>query len=256
MTGFDVATPEAGLPDLRARGERQAPRLPRLRVVVAEAARGARRDGRLLPALLRQHPPRRVLHRRGSDRRVRGRARARSRGSSTRRRPEEVVFVRNATEAINLVAYTWARANLQRRRRDRAVAHGAPRQRRAVAHARRRARRRVALDPAHRRLPPRPHEPRRAARRRQAARDQRDVERARHHQRDPAARRRGPRARRTRVRRRVPVRAARRAPMSRRGTPTSSRSPRTSCSARAASVRCGPATSCSRRCRRSSVAAR
>ncbi len=26
---------------------------------------------------------------------------------------EEVVFVRNATEAINLVAYTWARANLQ-----------------------------------------------------------------------------------------------------------------------------------------------
>jgi cysteine desulfurase / selenocysteine lyase len=28
------------------------------------------------------------------------------------RRPEELVFVRNATEAINLVAYTWARANL------------------------------------------------------------------------------------------------------------------------------------------------
>lgn len=29
------------------------------------------------------------------------------------RRPEEIVFVRNATEAINLVAYTWARANLR-----------------------------------------------------------------------------------------------------------------------------------------------
>jgi cysteine desulfurase / selenocysteine lyase len=28
------------------------------------------------------------------------------------RRPEELVFVRNATEAINLVAYAWARANL------------------------------------------------------------------------------------------------------------------------------------------------
>src|SRR2546421_3058726 len=28
------------------------------------------------------------------------------------RRTEEIVFVRNATEAINLVAYTWARANL------------------------------------------------------------------------------------------------------------------------------------------------
>ena len=72
-------------------------------------------------------------------------------------RPEEIVFTRNATEAINLVAYTWARANLQRRRRDRALAHGAPRQRRAVAHARGRTRRRAALDPAHRRLPARPH---------------------------------------------------------------------------------------------------
>jgi cysteine desulfurase/selenocysteine lyase len=29
------------------------------------------------------------------------------------RRTEEIVFVRNATEAINLVAYTWARANLR-----------------------------------------------------------------------------------------------------------------------------------------------
>jgi len=29
------------------------------------------------------------------------------------RRAEEIVFVRNATEAINLVAYTWARANLR-----------------------------------------------------------------------------------------------------------------------------------------------
>ena len=28
-------------------------------------------------------------------------------------RPEEIVFVRNATEAINLVAYSWARANLR-----------------------------------------------------------------------------------------------------------------------------------------------
>ncbi len=28
--------------------------------------------------------------------------------------PREIIFVRNATEAINLVAYTWARANLRR----------------------------------------------------------------------------------------------------------------------------------------------
>ena len=96
---------------------------------------------------------------------------ARSRRSSTRARPHEIVFTRNATEAINLVAYTWARANLRAGDAIVLIAHGAPRQRRAVAHPRRRARRRAALDPAHRRLPARPHEPRRAARRRQAARD-------------------------------------------------------------------------------------
>ena len=37
--------------------------------------------------------------------------------------PEEIVFVRNATEAINLVRYTWARDH----------AHGAPLERGAVA---------------------------------------------------------------------------------------------------------------------------
>ena len=113
MTVVRRRHPQARLPDLRARGQRPAARLPRLRVVVAEAARGARRDGRLLPALLRQHPPRRVLDRRGIDRGVRGRARARSRDFVGAAQPEEIVFVRNATEAINLVAYTWARANLQ-----------------------------------------------------------------------------------------------------------------------------------------------
>ena len=70
------------------------------------------------------------------------------RASSTRRRPREIVFTKNATEAINLVAYSWGRANLQRRRRGRAHRDGAPRQHRAVAHARRRARHRAALDPA------------------------------------------------------------------------------------------------------------
>ena len=99
-------------------------------------------------------------------------------------------------------------------------------------------------------------EPRPAARRRQAARDHRDVERARHDQRHPPARRR--RARRTArscsSTRASTCRTSR--PTCRPGTPTSSRSPRTRCAARAASARSGPATSCSRRCRRSSAAAR
>ena len=43
---------------------------------------------------------------------------------------------------------------------------------------------------------------------------------------------------------------------SRTGTPTSSRSPPTRCSARPGSARCGPAASSSKRCRRSSAAAR
>ena len=180
----------------------------------------------------------------------------RSPASSTRAHAHEIVFVRNATEAINLVAYSLGPRQPARGRRDRAHAHGAPRQRRAVAHARRRARHRAALDPAHRRLPARPHRPRPAARRRQAARGQRDVERARHHQRHPPARRR---------RARAPARScsstrARPCPTSpstcRPGTPTSSPSPPTRCSARPASARCGHAASCSRRCRRSSAAAR
>jgi cysteine desulfurase/selenocysteine lyase len=39
-------------------------------------------------------------------------ARAKVAGFVNARATEEIVFVRNATEAINLVAYTWARANL------------------------------------------------------------------------------------------------------------------------------------------------
>ena len=38
----------------------------------------------------------------------------RSPGSSTPPRPREIVFVRNATEAINLVAYSWGRRNIGR----------------------------------------------------------------------------------------------------------------------------------------------
>ncbi len=97
-------------------------------------------------------------------------------------RKEEVIFTRNATEAINLVAYTFGRERSEGRRRDRALDHGAPFQHRAVAFPARAAGRghqmgadrrrrqfpdrriREAADPAH-----------------QDGRDHADVECARHH---------------------------------------------------------------------------
>ena len=48
-------------------------------------------------------------------------------------RPEEIIFTRNATEAINLVADTFGARAHQGGRRDRALDHGAPFQHRAVA---------------------------------------------------------------------------------------------------------------------------
>ena len=50
--------------------------------------------------------------------------------------PGETVFTRNATEAINLVAYSWGRANVARRRPLVLTRDGAPLQHRAVAAAR------------------------------------------------------------------------------------------------------------------------
>ncbi len=84
----------------------------------------------------------------------------------------------------------------------------------------------------------------------------RDVERARHDQRHPPARRRRPRARRARAGRRVPVRPARRD--RRAGLGRRLRRLLVAQDARAHRDRraVGPASSCSRRCPRSSAAAR
>ena len=60
MSGIDPDVIKQGLPDPRAPGRRQPARLPRLGVVVAEAAVGARRHGDVLRDDLRQRPPRRV----------------------------------------------------------------------------------------------------------------------------------------------------------------------------------------------------
>src|SRR5476649_835158 len=60
---------------LRRARERQAGRLPRLGLLVAEAAPGARRDARVLRALVRERPPRRLHARRARNRGLRGCAR-------------------------------------------------------------------------------------------------------------------------------------------------------------------------------------
>ena len=70
--------------------------------------------------------------------------------------PREVVFTKNVTEAINLVAYAWGRANLRDGRRRAAHRDGAPRQPRPVADAAGGAGHRAALHPDGRRLHARP----------------------------------------------------------------------------------------------------
>ena len=100
--------------------------------------------------------------------------------SSARPSTNGIVFTKNVTEAINLVAYSWGRANLAEG--DVVVlteiehhANLVP-----VADPARGARHRAALHPDGRRLHARPDRPRPAARRSQAPRRHRHVQRARH----------------------------------------------------------------------------
>ena len=247
---------QARLPAPRTRGQRQARRLPRLRVVGAEAASPC--STRWTTATATTTPTSTAACTRSPRRRPpRSRPRAaRSPASSTRRRTAEIVFTRNATESINLVAYTWARANLQAG--DAIVlshmehhANVVP-----VADARRRTRRRAALDPADRRLPPRPH--RTSTRCSTAPACSRSARcRTCSARSTTSARSPTPRTRTARSCSSTRASTCRTSPPTcRPGTPTSSRSRRTRSSARAASARCGRATSCSTRCRRSSAAAR
>ena len=206
----------------------------------------------------RQRAPRRLHDRRGDHR-----APSRRPGAKVARfvdappRARDRLHERNATEAINLVAYSWARANL--REGDVIVLTEMEHHANIVPWHILAAERGVELRwiplTADYRLDLTDLDA--AARRRQAPRDHRDVERARHHQRRPPARRRRPRRRRARARRRLPGRAAPRRSTCRRGTPTSSaftgpQDARPDRHRRAV----GPRASCSRRCRRSSAAAR
>ena len=248
---------QARLPDPRARGQRQAARLPRLRVVVAEAARRARRDGRLLPRATtptstaactrspRRRPPRtrqarrkvaRFVNAPPTPRRSCSRATRPRRSTSSRTRGRaptcsagDAIVLSHMEHHANVVPWHMLAAERGVELRWIPLTDD------------------FRLDLV---------EPRRAARRRQAPRDQRDVERARHDQRHPAARRRRARGRRARARRRVPVRAARRHRRAGVGRRLRRVLRAQDAAARAASARCGPGTSCSRRCRRSSAAAR
>ena len=116
---------------------------------------------------------------RRSSTRLRGR---RCAASSTPRIADEIIFTRNATRRINLVARSFGGPQDRRGRRDRAVDHGASLQHRALALPSRAERRgsEVGADRGQRRVP---HRRVRAAAH-AAHQDRRrhpDVERARHH---------------------------------------------------------------------------
>ena len=101
----------ADFPILRAHGARRAAAgLPRQRRHLAEAAPGARRRAR---RSTRSHnaarAPRRPPAGRGGDRRLRGGPRATVAGF-VGADADEVVFTKNATEALNLVAYAFSNA--------------------------------------------------------------------------------------------------------------------------------------------------
>ena len=102
-----------GFPDPGDAGLRQAAGLSRQRRVGAEAARRCstassrptrRNTPTCIAACITSPTPR--------PRATRARARRCAR-SSTRRGSEEIIFTRNATEAINLVAYTFARERIK-----------------------------------------------------------------------------------------------------------------------------------------------
>ena len=233
-------------------------RLPRL------GARRRRSRGRCIEAMdayyraaQREHPPRRLPARRGGDRALRGRARARRRASSAARR-RETIFTRNATEAINLVAYSWGRAQRRRRRPIVLTPDGAPLEHRAVAAARaRRSARRsptssstddglLDLDALDALLE-------RGAEAASRSRTSRTC--SARSTRSPRSSRRAHAAGARRAGRR---RAGRAAPAGRRrarSAPTSTPRPATRPTGRPASACCTGAASCSRRCRRSSAAA-
>ena len=115
-----AATPSKPLVDVRRlpvlgrEFDGRARRLPRLGRHVPAAASGDRGDGRVPARVVRADPPRRLR----AGARGHGRVRVRSDriAEFVGWDPACSIFTRNATEAINLVAYSWGRGRPVRRR--------------------------------------------------------------------------------------------------------------------------------------------
>ena len=256
-TPLDVARIKADFPILKRQVQRQAARVPRLR------GRRRRSRSRCSTRWTRYYREYNANIHRGvytiaeeATAAFEARPRARSRASSTPTAPHEIVFVAQRHRGDQPRRVLVGARQPARGRRDRAheMEHHANIVPWHILAAERGVELRWIPLTADYRLDL--SRPRPAARRRQAARGHRDVERARHDQRHPPARRRRPRRRRARARRRVPGRPAPRGRRAGLGRRLRRRSPPTRCSARPASARSGPGASCSRRCRRSSAAAR
>ena len=125
--------PAQGLPPPAAHGARPADRLSRLGRLAAAAGSRHRRHEPLLRDHPRQRPPRRLRHGGGGHRPLRtGRGWRRGASSAHRTPAHEIVFTKNTTEALNLVAQSWGARQPGAGRRGAADRDGAPRQHRAV----------------------------------------------------------------------------------------------------------------------------
>ena len=130
---LDADTDPRRLPDLRASCPRQAARVPRLGRELAEAAPDARRDDATFYETSYANVHRGVY--RLAERATEALEAAREKVRALLNAPtaREIVFTRNATEALNLVAYAWGLEQPRPRRPRRRHRARAPLELRALA---------------------------------------------------------------------------------------------------------------------------
>ena len=110
---LDVDRVRADFPILQPHGARAAAGLPRQRRDDAEAAGGARCADAVLHRHQFERAPRRAQSQRAGHRRLRAARAARCAAFFNASSDREIVFTRNATEGINLVAQSFVRPKLQ-----------------------------------------------------------------------------------------------------------------------------------------------